>query len=150
MDAFNSLDKMMKVIEGLSLDNLIGNPQFKIDEMTDREFAALPTLLDIENPHVHIKGEISDWRVMVLTDEVNRKVLHMFIVGHIDTGSRVVARATSNIQGVSGDLAATSNSLYRLLNKAEGEMSADEAMHLCCAMNRWGWGRTLMLPPISY
>ena len=144
------MDELRQMVEGLSLEKLIGNQRFKLDEMTEREFAALPTLLDIDNPHVHVKSDISDWRIMVLTDEVDRKVLHIFLVGYIEKNGRLIGSATSNIRGVTGDLIATSNSLYRLLNKAEGEMDVDQALHLCCAMNRWGWGRTLMLPQIHY
>lgn len=115
---------------------------------TAEDLAELPPMVSMLDKQKQVKATVNEWRIVCLDQGAVGK-------GLVLTG---IDARTENVWGTSliksadieNHFVLTSNSLYRLGTKGEGEPTFHTLLHLCYMLHKWGVGARFGVPHVFH
>jgi hypothetical protein len=135
-----------------SLDEIIRKNRDKVSlrlAIAD-DFAALPPMVSSIDHQRLVRATINEWRMVCIVVSPELGGNKLILTGmHQAQGCTWCTSAIVSVD-LENSLALTSNSIYQLGSKGEGEPDMHILLHICHCLNSWGMGEYLGALPIFY
>jgi DNA-binding Xre family transcriptional regulator len=131
------------------LDNIIREHRDELNlRMSSAEdLAELPPIVSAMDNQKQVKATVNEWRIVCLAGSIGKGLM---LTGVDAKTGNIWATSLIKAIDLENHLVLTSNSLYRLGSKGDGEPTFNTLLHLCYMLHKWGYGPRHGVPEIFY